>query len=179
MFDRKEIADRLKAAREALPNPVNATQFAKRAKGVDGSQYSKFEKGGPMGNKKIMELCSVWGINVDWVYRGEGGMFVEEDASTNLPQKQKPGIDNRAFEENHSITDVMISLGTILQKVDRVLIEQTIARAEVRAYGQYQVSKDAHGDQAAILKIMEQIGKLIDANLADGVGENKLPAYGK
>lgn len=127
MFDRKEISQRLKAAREALPNPVNATQFAKRAKGVDESQYSKFEKGGPMGNKKIMELCSVWGISVDWVYRGEGGMFVGQVPAA--PPKEKPGpskgrakgIEERIEEIDDRSTEIEVSLRRNLANQDGLL----------------------------------------------------------
>lgn len=121
MFDRKDISERLKAAREALPNKVNPTQFAKKGKGIDESQYIKFEKGGAMGNKKIMELCSVWGISVDWVYRGEGGMFAKELPPSAPPSKEKPspsrdrvkGIEERIKEIDNRTIDLESNLGTV------------------------------------------------------------------
>lgn len=76
MFEKKEIAIRMKRAREALPGNVSPTHFAKQAKNVDGSQYTKYEKGGALGSKKIMELCSRWNINPEWLYTGKGEMFL-------------------------------------------------------------------------------------------------------
>lgn len=76
MLNKNDIRNRLKQAREALPGEVSPHSFAFSANGVDPSQYTKYEKGeGPLGPKKIMELCSRWNIDTDWLQTGKGQMF--------------------------------------------------------------------------------------------------------
>lgn len=79
-------------------------------------------------------------------------------------------------ESGLQIKEIESSLASISTDIGRVLTQQTIARAEVRAFGQYQVSKDAMGDKDQILEIMGQIGKLIGANLKASEKEDKKTA---
>lgn len=62
-----------------------------------------------------------------------------------------------------------VNLVTISKKLDQVLTQQVLTRAEVRSFGEYQVMKDAKGVDSVRREIMEQINKLIGANLGSGV----------
>lgn len=88
----------------------------------------------------------------------------------NLPQKEGENVDAAEIKSN---------LKSIKLDLNMVLDQQTIARAEVRAFGQYQVSKDAMGDQGEIVRIMAQIGTLIGANLKASDREDKKTAKSK
>lgn len=73
--------------------------------------------------------------------------------------------ENWQPDENSTFTPVAtrkkISLETIQKDLDTILSHQVTARAEIRAYGQYQATKDAKGDQNQIVKILGVIGTLV------------------
>lgn len=50
----------------------------------------------------------------------------------------------------------------------KILDEIILTRADVRAFGEYQVMKDAKGDENVRSAIMEQINKLVSLNLGSG-----------
>jgi predicted membrane GTPase involved in stress response len=54
-----------------------------------------------------------------------------------------------------------VSLMTIQKALDNVLEQQISTRAEVRSYGQYQIGRDAKGDQKQIVRILAEIGMLV------------------
>jgi hypothetical protein len=57
------------------------------------------------------------------------------------------------------------SLETIQMALDKVLRRQILGRAEVRAFGEYQVMKDARNNKVVREEIMEQINRLVALNL--------------
>src|ERR1700722_19489359 len=81
MMDIKQLGERLKIAREKLG--INPRQFSMKAK-VDPSQYNKTEAGNKgLGNKKIMDICSTWNINPDWLFTGKGDILTKAEFSKN------------------------------------------------------------------------------------------------
>lgn len=58
-------------------------------------------------------------------------------------------------------------LGKIESNLDRVSEDVILGRADLRAYGEYQVMKDAKGNEKTREKIMEQINILIAQNLTE------------
>lgn len=54
-----------------------------------------------------------------------------------------------------------VSLEIIQKGLEKVLHQQKLTRAEVRAYGQYQVGRDARGDKNQIVTILSEIGRLV------------------
>lgn len=102
------------------------------------------------GNKKILAALKI---------------YCKAVLQKDIEQKKAGTAFSGVPAQNPGINDVLSSLGSISRGLDRVLNQQTLTRAEVRAYGQYQVSKDAGGNQEQIVKIMAQIGTLIGANL--------------
>jgi transcriptional regulator with XRE-family HTH domain len=66
----------------------------------------------------------------------------------------------------------MVSLEAIGQALARIEIGQQYIRSEIRGYGQYYIMEQVKWDQKKFLKAMEQVGKLVGANLQadDGQG---------
>jgi transcriptional regulator with XRE-family HTH domain len=65
-----------------------------------------------------------------------------------------------------------INLEAIGQALARIEIGQQYIRSEIRGYGQYYIMEQVKWDQKKFLKAMEQVGKLVGANLQadDGQG---------
>lgn len=72
-----------------------------------------------------------------------------------------------------------ISLETIQRDLDNILHHQVWTRAEVRAYGQYPISRDAEGDREQVAKILEEIGRLAAAHAGSIARESILPNGGR
>lgn len=76
---------------------------------------------------------------------------------------------SKAPKERHNNDGVgKISLETIADDLQNVLRQQVYTRAEIRAFGEYQVMKDSLGDKERREAIMEQINKLVSVNLGLG-----------
>lgn len=76
------------------------------------------------------------------------------------------GTRLRKVEEDY---DLRASLRAISEALLNLENGQTVLRAEVRGFGQYQIMKEINWDQEKFLKAMAEVGKLIGANLkADG-----------
>lgn len=171
MFDKKKIAERLKAAREALPNSVNPTQFAARTENVDGSQYIKFEKGGSLGNGKIMELCSAWGINPDWIYKGEGPQFIDlapapnaiKAISADKAKPDQPGDRAKGIEER--IKDIDERTADIESNLDTVQDTQNWMSGLVGEILNMLVKSEAGGSQEKEKELLDALAKKIGPDL--------------
>lgn len=61
--------------------------------------------------------------------------------------------------------DVNASLAAITKALWNLENGQAYIRAEIRGYGQYQILKELKWDQAKFLSAMDEVGKLIGANL--------------
>jgi transcriptional regulator with XRE-family HTH domain len=72
-----------------------------------------------------------------------------------------------------------ISLETIADDLQSILRQQVYTRAEIRAFGEYQVMKDSQGDKERREAIMEQINKLVSVNLGLGSQMDSNAAAGK
>lgn len=68
---------------------------------------------------------------------------------------------------NHDKKQEKINLETIQRDLDNILHHQVLTRAEVRAYGQYPIGRDAKGDQTQVVKILQEIGKIVAAHEAN------------
>lgn len=70
-----------------------------------------------------------------------------------------------------------VSLETLQTDLDNILHHQVLTRAEVRAYGQYPISRDAKGNKVQVVRIMQEIGMLVaehEANiLKEGIRAGK------
>lgn len=97
----------------------------------------------------IMDILKKWPeIEANWLVMGKGPMISNE-------------IETREPKEINTP-----SLGTIQKGLNTVLEQQRLTRAEVRAYGQYQVGRDARGDQDQVVKILAEIGMLVASHEA-------------
>jgi transcriptional regulator with XRE-family HTH domain len=72
-----------------------------------------------------------------------------------------------------------ISLETIQMDLDNLLRHQVAARAEIRAYGQYQVTRDSKGDQNQIVRILGEIGMLVAEHEESILKEGRIDGAGK
>ncbi|HTI12518.1 MAG TPA: hypothetical protein VL832_28290 [Puia sp.] len=175
-MNKNDIRERLISARKSLPGRVNPRQFAKGAQGVDVSQYTKYEKGGPLGMDKIMELCSKWGINGDWIATGKGNMFVT--AHLEPKQREKPiGVDYEAeFSEamktirgyNDFLQDMLkSSLGKLLEgQIGNSALMGILLRRDI--------DREANGnpekEKEILNKILQKIGPKLNSDLKEGIG---------
>lgn len=75
-------------------------------------------------------------------------------------------LDGEENGENFN-SESKVSLDDIAHALQRILEEQVLARADVRAFGEYQVMKDAKGDPAVREEIMAQINRLVGVNLGE------------
>lgn len=94
-------------------------------------------------------------INGNWLLLGRGTM---------IESLQKSADPSNEVEEPAEFES---SLRIIKQDLKKVLRHQALTRAEIRAFGEYQVMKDAKNDDRRRIAIMAQISKLTDENLAD------------
>lgn len=151
MLDKNKIAERLKFFREHLPVKTSAAKFASKAKGVDSSQYSKFEKHGAeskgLGHDKIRELCSTWNINIDWLLTGKGNMngFKAQDDETIQEMSPADGAKETAPELG-AIERVLLELENLKIGQTRIYNQVINARQDVEAVSDYIMLKDANWD---------------------------------
>lgn len=69
---------------------------------------------------------------------------------------------NNSTSGNKEINSSLKAISMALQRIEN---GQLYIRAEVRGYGQYHIMEKVQWDQAAFLKSMEKVGRLVGANL--------------
>jgi transcriptional regulator with XRE-family HTH domain len=139
LLDNKSIGERLKTARESLK--LSRTVFANKG-GIDQSQYSKAERGiEGLGPEKLNELMLAHGLNPDYIATGKGEILLSNERE--------------------------VSLNDIARMLQMILNEQVLTRANILAYGEYEVMKDSKGNPSVREKIMAQINKLVAVNLGE------------
>jgi hypothetical protein len=178
MFDKKEIANRLKIARQALPGEVNPHEFAFSAKNVDPSQYSKFEKSGKaLGDQKIMELCSRWRINAEWLLTGKGDMFMPKEGSGTTHEQPAP-IPQAAppLNAQHFSADQLFAMFMeVSGKQTGILesIQKGMARSEVQASMQSNLTRVLAGVERIAIRqdeTLEEVQK-VKKSISQGAGK--------
>jgi len=133
-LNKNDIRKRLIEARQSLPGEVNPRQFALKAESVDTSQYAKYEKGGPLGFDKIVELCSSWGINTDWLQTGKGEIFL----SSQNKLKEEASKSGQHFTPDQLFQMYMKAM----ERQDKIMEAQTVILTNIE-------SKMARGDALA------------------------------
>lgn len=141
MLDNKIIGKRLKAARSA--KDMTQGEFAAPAC-IDVSQYSRIERGVEgISLPKTVALSESHGINVLYLITGKGEIL----------HNDQPGAP--------------LNLDDIARMLQAIFDEQVLTRADVLAFGEYQVMKDAQNNREAREKIMEQINMLVGVNVSE------------
>ncbi|MHA4807177.1 hypothetical protein ACX0G9_03680 [Flavitalea flava] len=95
---------------------------------MDESQYAKYEKGiGSLGLDKLLDLCSFWNINTDWLFTGKGEMFItkhtgdqtDEDATLIHEAKTLPDLNNNIEQ---TVLQVVQDLAKTIERHGRIMI---------------------------------------------------------
>ena len=161
MLDIKQLGERLKSAREKLN--VNPRQFSLKAK-VDPSQYNKTEAGNKgLGPKKIMDICSTWKINRDWLFTGKGEMFTEQD----LIKKGDFNIETAHLELISYLKDLKTGQQNIWN-------QGQVVRQEVAGVADYLMLKDAEWDPEKMKELKETYYKIVRGAPPEASPVNKL-----
>lgn len=116
----------------------------------------------------ITDILKTWpDVNPSWLLLGIG----------NLRQGGRPENKGPSNKIEGPVSAAS-NLETIQRDLRKVLNHQVRARAEIRGFGEYQVMKDAKGNNQRRVEIMAQISKLIDANLEDDEIADNPPVAG-
>jgi len=128
--------------------------------GIPKGRIAQWEAGN--GRPKVDDTKKLKNFFIECGLSGEFGDEVDE-----RPGGEMVGKYIKNLEQTNALLQrlVNVSLDKLSSDLHRLLTAQTIARAEVRAFGEYQVMKDARGDDSKRVQIMRQINNLIAANL--------------
>lgn len=173
MIDNKTIGERLKTVRTLIN--VNPSRFASDA-GVDISQYAKAEKGAKgLGNSKLMDLCSTWGINMDYLLTGKGHPFdaaQSREATGAHVANGSPLTGAHVTLQDHInlLKDYNEKLFTLLNSSLGSLQEgQRAAIAYQKAWVDHIAEKESGGDPDKKEDLKYKFGKLVDDILSGAV----------
>jgi len=114
----------------------------------------------------VADIVRKWPeVNANWLLVGQGEMISVEFRNgylSNEIEKKEPSKTN---------------LDTIQRGLDNILHHQVWARAEIRAYGQYPISRDAGGNENQVSKVLLGIGRLA-SEYAKNIAEENIGADG-
>lgn len=178
MLNKNEIRERLIIARKALPGKISPRKFAMGAN-VDVSQYTKYEKhSGPLGSEKILELCSTWGINTEWLQTGKGDIFVGQQAGKEIVfGEEKPDSKDYRAELKETKDDLREARRKIDAHVDYLqdLLKTSLVKLiEGQAGGlaillevlELDIRQEAGGNADKVKEIRAEIARRISPKLS-------------
>lgn len=147
----KELRKKLRISQQDLADDT----------GIDRSKIGKWEIG--IANPKVEDYKKLE------KYFSEKGVLnaTSEIAAADGNKEEIEDKYIKSLEQSNKLLQqlVEVNLSSISSRLHEIATQQVIARAEVRAFGEYQVMKDAKGDDEKRKLIMAQINNLIGANL--------------
>lgn len=131
------------------------------------------------GEVNIQNLSKETGISAPKIYKWKDR---NSEISLSDALKLQEWIDKQGSNLYNSRNPQQIVPGeTVEDKLDQIQAsltdlqkQQILTRADVRAFGEYHVMKDAKGDDQVRLEIMEQINRLVSLHLGANAGEGTL-----
>jgi transcriptional regulator with XRE-family HTH domain len=152
----KRIKDKRKKER------LSAEDLAIRLETKKENIY-KWEMGAKPSDPEVFGRLNAWLNNIESnTKKLESPAGSYQDKYIQLLEEQVNFLKERVREALQDCGDKIDSMSVNLEGVAQNVV---LGRADIRAFGEYQVMKDAQGDEKKRAKIMGEIGKLIALNL--------------